>query len=453
MREVAGRTGTRAYGRAVGKDTAVVAPSAGRRRIVVDPCEAHLVAGGEAQLVGRRPPIEADGQHAVGVDHEADATSDVSERRRHHRRPHLIAEVHAHDVAPALDVGGPDVQLRSCRTDRPTAPRRGSSSPSCLGTRDEPGTSSAGSTASPSSDRSTPLQRWAATGAKTSRPANVAPGAARWNAAFGQLDGSDRAVDIAAAGTRRPLSGPTSTPSPSATSTAMARRSVPTPGSTTASDDAGRHVLDGPGQRERAGAHVIGTDLVRQVEDGDVAGEVADDRLDDPDELVGRAVVGEQRHGVVVRPTAAPRATVADEIRQRRPMTTCRDANRADANPPMASALSARPDEPAPPRGGRRRATSRRPASQPPSSGSGRQAGPSPPSGMTLRQRHRREKCHVGKTTIPAHGRRTRPTRSVQLRRAPASAASPPARIRGTQPARRRARALGDRRRSCRRAT
>ena len=92
---------------------------------------------------------------------------------------------------------------------------------------------------------------------------------------------------IAAAGASSPLSGPTSTPSPPATSTAMARRSVPTPGSTTATHDAARQVLDGPHQRQGAGPHVVGSDLVGEVEHGDVAGEVADDRLDHADELVG----------------------------------------------------------------------------------------------------------------------------------------------------------------------
>ena len=45
---------------------------------------------------------------------------------------------------------------------------------------DDPGTSRALSSAVPSSARSTPLHRWAAAGANTSRPANVAPGASNW---------------------------------------------------------------------------------------------------------------------------------------------------------------------------------------------------------------------------------------------------------------------------------
>ena len=143
---------------------------------------------------------------------------------------------------------------------------------------------------------------------------------------------------IAAAGASSPLSGPTSTPSPPATSTAMARRWVPTPGSTTATTTPlGRYWMARTSASEPA-AHVVGSDLVGEVEHGDVAGEVADDGLDHADELVGRPEVGQERDGVV---GATHAATVGARARD-----LCRDANRAGADPPTAPALPARPGVP-----------------------------------------------------------------------------------------------------------
>ena len=154
---------------------------------------------------------------------------------------------------------------------------------------------------------------------------------------------------MAAAGASSPLSGPTSTPSPSAISTATARRSVPTPGSTTASTTPARHVLDGPHQGERRRPGRRGADLVGEVDDGDVAGEIADDGLHDADELVGGAEVGEERDGVV-------RAAHGCTLRRRSATVAgdpSRDANRAGADPPTAPALPAQPGRTgAPPRGG-----------------------------------------------------------------------------------------------------
>ncbi len=65
-----------------------------------------------------------------------------------------------------------------------------------------------------------------------------------------------------------------------------------------AQHDTGGHVADAPGERERAGADVERWDLVGEVDDADVRGDVTDDGLDDADELVGGAVVGQERHGV-----------------------------------------------------------------------------------------------------------------------------------------------------------
>jgi len=96
---------------------------------------------------------------------------------------------------------------------------------------------------------------------------------------------------------------------------------------------------DGPHERQGAGSHVVGSDLVREVEHGDMASGVADDRLDHADELVGRPEVGQERDGVVG-------ATHAATVGARRPGDLCRDANRAGADPPTAPALPARPGVP-----------------------------------------------------------------------------------------------------------
>ena len=53
-------------------------------------------------------------------------------------------------------------------------------------------------------------------------------------------------------------------------------------------------VLRGAAQREAAGPHVVGGDLVGEVDDGDVRRDLADHRLHDADELVTGAVVGEE---------------------------------------------------------------------------------------------------------------------------------------------------------------
>ena len=103
-------------------------------------------------------------------------------------------------------------------------------------------------------------------------------------------------------GASRPLSGPSSTPP--ATSTPTRRRSVPTPGSTTATHDAVvGEVLHRAHEQQRAGAHVVRRDVVADVEDPDVGREPEHHGLADADELVGEAVVGRERdeHAVTLR--------------------------------------------------------------------------------------------------------------------------------------------------------
>ena len=117
---------------------------------------------------------------------------------------------------------------------------------------------------------------------------------------------------MATAGASRPLSGPSSTPP--ATSTPTSRRAVPTPGSTTATTHAVvGQVLHRPHEQERARPHVVGRDLVADVEDAHVGREAEHDRLAHADELVGEPVVGREsdQHGATLsarrrRPSPAP---------------------------------------------------------------------------------------------------------------------------------------------------
>ena len=60
-------------------------------------------------------------------------------------------------------------------------------------------------------------------------------------------------------------------------------------------DAAVGQVLRGPHQRENPGAHVVNRELVGDVDDLEVRGEAEHHRLAHPDELVGVAVVGQER--------------------------------------------------------------------------------------------------------------------------------------------------------------
>jgi hypothetical protein len=137
------------------------------------------------------------------------------------------------------------------------------------------------------------LQRWAATGAKTSRPANVAPGAGRWfDGAIGAADDRHGRGEEAVVGADEDAgaAGHLDRQCP-------ARR--PDAGVDDGEHDAFGHVGDGAGEGQRAASNVERPHTVGQVDDRDVRGHVAQHGLDDADELVLEAVVGEERHGVV----------------------------------------------------------------------------------------------------------------------------------------------------------
>ena len=142
--------------------------------------------------------------------------------------------------------------------------------------------------------------RWAAAGAKTSRPAKVGPGAGEPVLGVGQLDGPGRR--------RRPW------PRPGPAGRCRARRGPTRRRRPRRRPPGGR--CRRRGRRRRAPRRARGTgrprarasppartswggDVVGDVDDGDVGRERADDRLHHADELVGGAVVGEERDGVV----------------------------------------------------------------------------------------------------------------------------------------------------------
>ena len=91
----------------------------------------------------------------------------------------------------------------------------------------------AGSTACPTSAMSVPFARCAATGAKRSRPWNVDDTSSRHRRRLVSSWTAMMPPSRSAAGRSSPLSGPTNR-SPRAARMAIGRRTVPTPGSTTA---------------------------------------------------------------------------------------------------------------------------------------------------------------------------------------------------------------------------
>ncbi len=75
-----------------------------------------------------------------------------------------------------------------------------------------------------------------------------------------------------------------------------------------------REVLHGAGERERAGTDVEGRNVVGDVDDAELRRDVGHDRVADADELVGAAVVGEERDELGAR---HHRPTLVDEWSER----------------------------------------------------------------------------------------------------------------------------------------
>ena len=142
----------------------------------------------------------------------------------------------------------------------------------------------------PSAPGSVPVASAAATGAKTSRPWNVALRGERKKRSSVSST-MRRTVAGGAASESRPLSGPTR--SAASVSTQSARRALPTPGSTTATwtvpRGKPRHRV---AQHERAGEHVLRRDAVRHVDHRHARRARRDHALHDADQGIGEAEVG-----------------------------------------------------------------------------------------------------------------------------------------------------------------
>ena len=151
------------------------------------------------------------------------------------------------------------------RSIQSTSPARVPSSAS-FGRGSIPGTNVTGSITSPSASIGVPSARYAAAGAITSRPANVALGASNWCSALVSATVRTGPPSIATAGASSPLSGPTR--NPFSTSIATQRREVPTPGSTIArTTPAGRYwtardKVSAPARTSKAGTSCVTSTIV-----------------------------------------------------------------------------------------------------------------------------------------------------------------------------------------------
>ena len=240
-----GENGTRAGG--AGAGSTVVVGDAARAT--------HGVAGAEA--AARRPPSAGRGTPPAGR----------RSRRRDRSGPGrgspkasttaalrtVVAEAEAHPVAPAVDVVGPDVELGVAEA---VDPQHLGGQAGALGPRQR-------HDARQQRDRVDRLAQLGQVDAVAQvgggRPEHVAAGERR---ARRRRAGSARLVSttarpappaMATAGARRPLSGPTSTPSPPPTSTADGPAVGAHAGVDDGEHDPARHVLDAAGQGQRAG--------------------------------------------------------------------------------------------------------------------------------------------------------------------------------------------------------
>ena len=166
---------------------------------------------------------------------------------------------------------------------------------SCRGSGRSSGTSSTGSSGVPASASGAPAASRAATGANTSRPWNVAEtGSSR----HGEAEISTASAippNRSAAGSSSPLSGPTSSRSSSAVRSATARRARADLGIDDREVDAARRERQRPRERQRSLQDPVARDPVGEVDHPRLGRLARDHRVHDADELVGRAVVGEER--------------------------------------------------------------------------------------------------------------------------------------------------------------
>ncbi len=146
------------------------------------------------------------------------------------------------------------------------------------------------------------MHRWAAAGANTSRPANVAPGALQLIGGVVELDSPCRSTGEGDGRGEQTIVGADEDTGAVADLDGDGLAARAHPGIDDSQDDTFGDVGDRPGQRQRPGAHVEGPDPVGEVDGRHVRGELADHRLDDAGELVVESVVGEQADGLVATP-------------------------------------------------------------------------------------------------------------------------------------------------------
>ena len=147
--------------------------------------------------------------------------------------------------------------------------------------------------------RAAPHTRWAAAGAKRSRPSNVPVGRPSLPRPGSRSMAARTPPSAWPSGTSSPLSGPTNHDGPAwstarSTATATARRSVPTPGSTTAmTTPAPRY---GPDRTSMAAPAVTSKGGIwwDEVDHRYRRRQPVEDGVDHAHELVGGAVVGEE---------------------------------------------------------------------------------------------------------------------------------------------------------------
>ena len=142
--------------------------------------EAHLGARRDPQVVGRRALVEAEREQPVRVDHESDlAGAERSERLDAASDPTVARDADGDSVTELVDLVRVDVELRVAE---PVDPQHladdGVAFPARE--RDDAGREQVEVDRLAELLRSTPLDRCAAAGANTSRPAKVGPGAGSW---------------------------------------------------------------------------------------------------------------------------------------------------------------------------------------------------------------------------------------------------------------------------------
>ena len=188
----------------------------------------------------------------------------------------------------------------ACRTCACSEPGLGD-----LRAREVERTSPAGSSGSPASASGVPAARCAATGREQVAAVEARRQRARARAASAPMStASATPPKCSAASVSSPLSGPTSTRSlVAAQRSATARRSEPTPGSTTARCTPAGMYGSARAQHERARAHLVARDAVRDVDDARVRRDARDDAVADADEVVREPVVAEERHHGHRRPS------------------------------------------------------------------------------------------------------------------------------------------------------